>query len=402
MDTISGNGQAKMELQKRLEILTQVAESLDRRRDDLVEAEAEDIGVPYRIGKLELDMAIEHLRTMATEVPHVAGKAPFGTVAAIFPYDAPAVMLARVGGAAVLGGNRFRFSFSSQTPRTARLIAEALRPFPLFQPVVGQDNRRFGQQCIADREIRVLFISGSGAVGEFYARAARQFDKLIFAGPGGMPAVLLFADADLGPAVRFLVRRAFINGGQYCTTIKKAYIHADHYDTVKAAILARMAHMIPGDPRDPDTWIGPIKVERTRTLLARALEAFPNPRFLLPPDGAGEWVGPVILEAEAVPDLELFGPILVLVRVADDRDAVARVQETRYPFAVSYFGTPPAGARQQLQHTFGMVYDNPDFTFTPLRLPFGGKKQSGWILENVGGRQQRRDGAFIYSAELVR
>ena len=49
-----------------------------------------------------------------------------------------------------------------------------------------------------------------------------------------------------------------------------------------------------------------------------------------------------------------------------------------------------------------MVYDNPDFLFTPLRLPFGGKKASGWILEREGDLWSERDGAFWYTKELVR
>jgi hypothetical protein len=48
-----------------------------------------------------------------------------------------------------------------------------------------------------------------------------------------------------------------------------------------------------------------------------------------------------------------------------------------------------------------MVHDNPDFTFTPLRLPFGGKNESGWILERKGDQYIERDGAFLYSKELV-
>jgi hypothetical protein len=48
-----------------------------------------------------------------------------------------------------------------------------------------------------------------------------------------------------------------------------------------------------------------------------------------------------------------------------------------------------------------MVHDNPDFHFTPLRLPFGGKKDSGWILERQGDRWIERDGAFQYTKELV-
>ena len=93
-----------------------LGEALARRRDDLVESQGEDIGAPCTIAGLEVDLAVDHLKTMAAEVPQVQGKRPYGTVAAIFPYDAPPIMLARVGGAAVLGGNRFRYSCSSQTP----------------------------------------------------------------------------------------------------------------------------------------------------------------------------------------------------------------------------------------------------------------------------------------------
>ena len=80
-----------------------------------------DTGTPCRIAAIEVQLAIEHLRTMVRDVPYVLNKVPYGTVAAIFPYDAVPVMLGRVGGAAVLGGNTFRFSFSSQTPLAAKL-----------------------------------------------------------------------------------------------------------------------------------------------------------------------------------------------------------------------------------------------------------------------------------------
>ena len=74
-----------------------------------------------------------------------------------------------------------------------------------------------------------------------------------------------------------MVGRAFINGGQYCTTLKRAYIHREIYDRVKRMILERMPEVQVGDPRDPKTRIGPIKVERTRKLLDRALAAFTRP-----------------------------------------------------------------------------------------------------------------------------
>jgi acyl-CoA reductase-like NAD-dependent aldehyde dehydrogenase len=378
-----------------------LAERLAVRRKALITAAGEDTGTPCTIAGLEVDLAVEHLNTMALEVPQVAGKAPYGTVAAIFPYDAPPIMLARVGGAALLGGNRFRYSCSSLTPRTAKLLAEVVAPFPEIQAAT-MDNRTFGRHCVQDAEVRVLFISGGGEVGVVYAKEARAFDKLFFAGPSGLPPVILFKDAPLKAATRFVVRRAFINGGQYCTTLKRAYIHQDIYPEFKKRLLKQMAEIQVGDPRDPATWIGPLKVARTRALLDRALEVLVEPHFLVPPRREGEWQGPFLVETPEPPDMELFGPFLALTPVARDADAMTRVLASRYPFLVAFFGTPPPGAKEALTHTFGMVYDNPDFFFTPLRLPFGGKKASGWILEWRHGKLLKRDGAFNYSAELVR
>jgi acyl-CoA reductase-like NAD-dependent aldehyde dehydrogenase len=386
----------------RLAVLYDLAARLARRRDEMIEAEAQDIGTPCGAVNMEVDMSVEHLRTMAQEVPYVEGKAPYGTVAAILPYDAPPVMVARVGGAAILGGNQFRFSCSSQTPRVARLLQEIVAGLPGFNAVVGLDNREFGRQCLHDPEVRVFFISGGGAVGAAYEREAFHFDKLFFAGPSGLPPATIFQDADLDKAVGFVVGRAFINGGQYCTTLKRAYIHRAIYARVKAMILARMPEVRVGDPLDPQTRIGPIKVARTRQLLERAIAALPDPNFLVPPRRDGEWQGPFLIETPEAPDLELFGPFLALVPVASDAEAVARALASRYPFLVAWFGTPPPGAQAALTEKFGMTYDNPEFIFTPLRLPFGGKGDSGWIIENRDGKLVKRDGAFIYSAELVR
>jgi acyl-CoA reductase-like NAD-dependent aldehyde dehydrogenase len=368
------------EFAPRLELLQDLADRLEKSRDDLAEAEAEDIGTPCTAVAMEVDMAVAHLRSMELEVPFVAGKAPYGTVAAILPYDAPPVMVARVGGAAILGGNQFRFSCSSQTPKTARLFAEVVAGLPGFTAVVGMDNREFGRSCVDDPIVRVFFISGGGEVGAAYEREAHHFDKLFFAGPSGLPPVILFKDAPLEQAVKFVVARAFINGGQYCTTLKRAYIHREIYEPVKKMILERMPEVQVGDPRDPKTRIGPIKVERTRKLLDRALAEFKDPHFLVPPRRDGEWQGPFLLETYDPPDTEMFGPFLALVPVAADTKAVEQVLKSRYPFLVAWFGSPPPGAKDALTKKFGMTYDNPEFIFTPLRRPFGGNGDCGWII----------------------
>jgi acyl-CoA reductase-like NAD-dependent aldehyde dehydrogenase len=390
------------EAAQRLESLGRLGDRLAAQRRALIQAAGEDIGTPCTVAGMEVDLAVQHLLSMEAEMPQVQGTAPYGTVAAIFPYDAAPVMLARVGGAAILGGNRFRFSCSSQTPRTAAVMGEVVAPFPDIELVNGMSNKDFGRRAVLDPEVRVLFISGGGEVGAIYEAEAAHFDKLFFAGPSGLPPAILFRDAPLKPAVNFVVRRAFLNGGQYCTTIKRVYIHQDIYQEAKRLILEMMPAIKVGPATDPATWIGPLKVARTRDLLDRALAALADPHFLWPHRREGEWQGPFLLEVAEPPDLELFGPFLALAPVKDDAEAVSLVRESRYPFLVAWFGTPPPGGHQTLVDTFGMTYDNPDFLFTPLRLPFGGKGASGWIIENRGGHFTKRDGAFLYSAELVR
>jgi len=105
-----------VELPERIQTLHQLGERLASYRRLLVEAAGADVGTPCTIAGMEVDLAVRHLLTMEEEAFRVQGKAPYGVVAAIFPYDAAPVMLARLGGAVLLGGNSLRFSCSSQTP----------------------------------------------------------------------------------------------------------------------------------------------------------------------------------------------------------------------------------------------------------------------------------------------
>jgi acyl-CoA reductase-like NAD-dependent aldehyde dehydrogenase len=386
----------------RLREIHRLAGRLAERKKDLARAGAEDAGFPVRITSTEVELAVDYLRTMACEVPWVQGGAPYGTVAAIFPYDAPAVMLGRLGGASILTGNRLRFTFSSWSRRSAELLAEIASPSQALEPVVGGDNRTFGRRCVGDKVVRVLFISGASAVGDAYRRERQGFDKVFFAGPSGMPAAAVFADADPDAAARFIARRAFINGGQYCTTLKKALIHESRYQQVRRGVLEWVGRLRVGDPLDPETDMGPIRVERTRLLLQAAMEQLRG-TALLSGSIDGEWVHPLVLETEEeIPDLELFGPVLVLKPFHRAEDSVQELIRTRYGFLLAYFGSAPGDAESLFREHFGMVLGNPDFLFMPLRIPFGGKKASGWILERRGNAWVERDGAFIYSRELSR
>ena len=116
---------------------------------------------------------------------------------------------------------------------------------------------------------------------------------------------------------------------------------------MKGLILEQMAEVKVGDPRDPRTRIGPIKVERTRKLLDRALAALKEPHFLVPPRRDGEWQGPFLLETPEPPDLELFGPFLALTPVDSDAAAVEQGFAQPLPLPGELVRHPaPRGARR--------------------------------------------------------
>jgi len=168
----------KEKFKSRLEEIDRLADAIEHEKVKLMEAAADDAGFPVKITSIEVDLAVDHLRTMEEEISWIGNGYPYGTVATIFPYDAPTVVLARFGGAALLTGNSLRFSLSSQTPRTASLLGEICRPFESIEPVVGMDNREFGQRCVDDKDVKLLFISGASAVGEVYRKQHKSFDKL--------------------------------------------------------------------------------------------------------------------------------------------------------------------------------------------------------------------------------
>ncbi|BAT71882.1 aldehyde dehydrogenase [Thermosulfidibacter takaii ABI70S6] len=390
-----------MEISKRVKLLRTVGERIERRKEDIVRGFAEDIGVAVKIGSAEVDMTVDYLKTMDEEVPWVEGRKPYGVVGGVLPYDASTMMFARLAGSAVLGSNRAYVSFSSLTPSTKEILLEELKDFKDWIRInEGSDNREFSKRCCDDPDVRLFYISGGDEVGRLFAQRIHCFDKIIFAGPSGMPPCIVWDGYDVEKAARFVAKRAFLNGGQYCTTIKRVYVKKDLMDDFMHYLLEGVDRIKVGDPLDPEVDYGPIKAKRTRVLIDRALKKVKGKRIRGRVEG--EWITPIVILAEEIPDLELFGPLLAVQFVETEDEAFDRALDTRFRHIVYIFGDISERNRKRILDGFGMVHFNPEFTFLPLRGPYGGKMDAGWVLEKVDGEVVKKDGPIIYCVEMTR
>ena len=390
-----------MELKERIEILKEIGGKILSRKEELIDSFARDIGVAVKIGSAEVEMTAGYLSTMEEEAEWVKNRSPYGVVGAVLPYDAPTMMFARIAGSAVIGGNSVRISFSSLTPSTRDIVAEITGNIPQIEINTDMDNRSFSDYCTKSRTVKAFFISGGKEVGRLFERRMESFEKLIFAGPGGMPPCLVLEDADPEKAAEFTAKRAFLNGGQYCTTIKRALVHERVFDEFMHHLLERVDRIKVGDPYEPDTDYGPIKAKRTVVLVERALRKIKGV-YLRGGRIEGEFIPPTVVITQEIPDLEMFGPFLAVKKFKSNAGIVEEALKTRYPFIIYVFGGVSEREKRAIKETYGMHHFNPRFTFLPLRGAFGGKKESGWILERENGCVKKRDGAVIYSVELTK
>ncbi len=388
-------------MKERLELLKEIGERFARKKQELVEAFARDIGVSVKIGRAEVDMTADYLKTMDEEIPWVEGKKPYGTVGAILPYDASTMMFARMAGAALLGRNRVALSFSSLVPTVREIVCDMLNDIDIIEINREMDNRSFSNYCCTREDIRLFFISGGKEVGRLFEERKEFFDKIIFAGPSGLPPCLVLPGSDVEYVGHFVARRALLNGGQYCTTIKRVYIEKSLFDDFMHYLLKEVDNIKVGDPMDPEVDYGPIKAKRTRVLFERALNRIKG-EVLRGGFIDGEWIPPtVVLTKEPIPDLELFGPYLAVKPFDSREEALKEVCSTRYGHIVYVFGHVEPGEKRFLEENYGMVKYEMKSLFLPLRGPYGGKKDAGWVLEKREEGYIKRDGAIIYAEEMV-
>jgi aldehyde dehydrogenase (NAD+) len=371
--------------------------ALTARAGDIARTVGWELGTPLKIANMvQAGLPLAVLRSYAdlalTPVqPQTVGNSlivhePVGVVGAITPWNYPLHQVVAKVGAALAAGCTVVLKPSELTPLVAYLLLDAadeaglpagvLNLVPGTGPVVGA--------AIAGHpDVDMVSFTGSTATGRAISHAAADRIAKVALELGGKSANVILADADVTRAVKVGVGNAFLNSGQTCTAWTRMLVHRSHYDEAVELAAATAQGYRTGDPFDEATRLGPLvsaaQRDRVRGFIERADARLVAGGLDAPVPDRGYFVAPTVF-ADVRPDSELaqeeiFGPVLSIIGFADDDEAVAIANNSRYGLAGGVWGTPERAMAVARRLRTGAVDVNGG-AFNPL-APFGGYKQSG-------------------------
>jgi len=396
---------ARVPVTERAALVRRFGEALTARREEVARDITRQMGKPIAEARGEVGTCVAratHLASIAEEtladerLPGKAGferfiaREPLGVVVDVAPWNYPLLTAVNVVAAAVLAGNAVVLKHASRTPLCAGHFARAFReagaPEGLVEPLVA--GHEVVAKVLARPEVALAALTGSNAAGREVHRAAAQRLLPVVLELGGKDAAYVAEDADLAFAVPNVIEGAFYNAGQSCCGVKRIYVHAKVHSEFLAAALAAAKGYSPGDPAADATTLGPLATpEAPGELAAQVADARARGarvlcggepatlggrgRFFLPTLIAGAPPGAAVVREES------FGPLAIVEPVADDDEAVARVNASRYGLSASVWTRSEERAlRLGRRIEAGTVYMNRCDYLDPA-LPWVGWKDSG-------------------------
>ncbi len=344
-----------------------------------------------------LDVSAEEARRLTGEMipldaaPGAAGKLgftlrqPCGIVAAITPFNFPLNLVCHKVGPALAGGNAVLIKPASDTPLSAlKLIAillEAGFPEQALACVPGPGNT-LGAAICADERIRKISFTGSAVIGESICRTAGL--KRVTMELGGNGPVLILEDADIAQAAAAVAVGGYANAGQVCISAQRLLVSDKIADDFIEALRPRVAALVTGDPRLPETKLGPLirpaEAARVGEWINEAITAGAE-RIIGGPIDRGHCPATILDRVD--PQLrisrdELFGPAVAITRCRDLDEAIRIANDSPYGLAAGIFTRDLEKAFRFLRHVdAGNLHVNWSTQWRVDLMPYGGLKQSG-------------------------
>mgnify|MGYP001188983009 FL=1 len=399
---------------ERIALLNKVADRINERFDEFLEAECLDTGKPRAMashidiprGAANFKAFSETLANHPTEgfrmdtpdgkgALNVGHRTPKGVIAVIAPWNLPLLLMTWKVGPALACGNTVVVKPSEETPATTTLLGEVMNecgvPPGVFNVVHGFGPDSAGQYLTEHPLIDAITFTGETRTGEAIMRAASVGLRNISLECGGKNPGIVFADCDLEKAVEGTMRSAFVNCGQVCLATERVYVERPIFDQFLARMKEEVAKLKPGRPEDDSANFGPLiskkhqnKVKSYYDLAVQEGATVEIGGGIPAMDDAlkdGNWIEPTIWtglpdDARVIRE-EIFGPCCHIRPFDSEEEVIALANDTHYGLAAAIWTENSSRAvRVAEQMEAGLVWINSWF-LRDLRTAFGGAKQSG-------------------------
>lgn len=395
---------------ERIAILRKLAALLEGKREHFGLQIAREGGKPLTDALVEVDRAIDGVRT-AAEVLRVAGgreipmgrtpassnrraftiHEPIGVVAAVSAFNHPLNLIVHQVAPAIAVGCPIIVKPASATPLSCfdfvALTHGAGLP-PEWCQTFLPESRELGEKFATDSRVSFLSFIGSGAVG-WHLRSKIAPGTRCALEHGGSAPVIIDRHADLDQIIEPLVKGGYYHAGQVCVSVQRIYVHADLEEEFVERFAARVARLNVGDPTKPETEVGPLITPREADRVAEWINEAVNKgsRLIGGERISTTTLSPAIL-VEPPPDAkvsihEVFGPVTCIYRYTELDDAIARANSLPVAFQSSIFTEDLRTAfyaAERLDASAVMI--NEHTAFRTDWMPFAGRRQSGY---GVGG-----------------
>lgn len=405
----------KVPASERAEYIYRFIALLDENKERLAEALCREQGKPYKEAFTEAARGVKEMRYVAGEAARLEGitlpsdrigvtntvvRVPIGVVAAITPWNFPILTPLRKIVPALIAGCTTVLKPASQTPLTAVILTELFEqaglPAGTVNLVTGS-GRKVGDALVSHPLVRGVSFTGSTHVGRSINKlAAENFTKVQLELGGKNPVVV--ADyANLERAAAEIVNSAYTNAGQRCTAISRVIVLERHAEQLEQLIVEKVKQYRVGNGMDLATQIGPVvsgdAVNTIQDYMKSAQEEgasiiIGGRRLTGGIYDKGYYVEPTVI-TQVTPEMrvakeEIFGPVLVVIRVASFEEAVRVANDTEYGLTASIFTDQLEWAYDFTEDVeSGMIHIN-NGTISEGHMPFGGVKHSGHGAYSIG------------------
>lgn len=327
---------------------------------------------------------------------------PLGVVAAITPWNFPFAIPTWKIAPAIAFGNTVVWKPAEAASASAVFLTAVFEaaglPAGVINLITGS-GRELSGALSGHKSLSAITFTGSGTVGNVIRGAVSDRNVKVQLELGGKNPAVVLADADLQNAATQVARGAMLATGQRCTATSRVYVERSVIEEFTTRLKDVVASMKVGNPRDPESAIGPLasieQLETVNSYLEIARDE--GAEFVVgeePHNDGGCFVEPVVLKGvdPESPLLreEIFGPVLVLVEVEDEEEGLARANDTEFGLSATIFTQDLTKALWFVRNSeAGMVHVNRETAGVEPHVPFGGLKASS-SQDREQGKAARR------------